>query len=68
MPETRTKTFDAVEMSRRVREETSRKLAALTREQRIALLNGHIRAVDITPPLEEPVMREEPPEYGATKL
>ena len=39
---TTTKTFDAVEMSRRLREETSRKLATLTREQRLALLNAHL--------------------------
>jgi len=32
--ETKTKTFDAVEMSRRLREETSRVLGAMTREQR----------------------------------
>ncbi len=38
-----TKTFDAVEMSRRLREETGRKLAGLTREQRLALLNSHLR-------------------------
>ncbi len=43
MPERRMKTFDAVEMSRRLREQTSRKLAALTREQRIALLNRKSR-------------------------
>lgn len=38
-----TKTFDAVEMSRQLREQASRKLAMLTREQRVALLNSHIR-------------------------
>jgi hypothetical protein len=38
-----TRIFDAVEMSRRLRERTGRKLAALTREQRLALLNAHIR-------------------------
>jgi hypothetical protein len=45
-----TKTFDAVEMSRRLREGTSRKLAALTREQRLALLNAHIRPSTATRP------------------
>jgi len=43
MPTPKTKTFDAVEMSRRLREETGRKLAGLTREQRLALLNSHLR-------------------------
>ena len=43
METTMTKTFDAVEMSRRLREATSRKLAALTREQRLVLLNAHLR-------------------------
>ena len=43
METTVTKTFDAVEMSRRLREATSRKLAPLTREQRLALLNAHLR-------------------------
>jgi hypothetical protein len=43
MPTPKTKTFDAVEMSRRLREETSRKLAGLTREQRLALLNSHLQ-------------------------
>jgi len=41
MPDPMTKTFDAVEMSRRLREQTGRKLAALTREQRLALRNAH---------------------------
>jgi len=36
--ETRTKTFDAVEMSRRLREETSRVLGEMTREKRFAHL------------------------------
>lgn len=36
--ETKTKTFDAVEMSRRLREETSRALGAMTREERLAHL------------------------------
>lgn len=36
--ETKTKTFDAVEMSRRLREETSRKLNAMTRENRLEYL------------------------------
>ena len=38
-----TKTFDAVEMSRRLRLETSRELAGLTREQKLELLNSHLR-------------------------
>ena len=60
MAETTTKTFDAVEMSRRLREQTSRKLAALTREERIALLNAHLHPV----PREEMAIcsvREDPP-------
>ena len=36
--EAKTKTFDAVEMSRRLREKTSRALKAMTREQRLAAL------------------------------
>lgn len=42
MATTTTKTFDAVEMSRRLRAETSRKLAGLTRGQRFALLNARL--------------------------
>ena len=54
------KTFDAVEMSRRLREDTSRKLATLTRAQRLALLNAHLRrtAKEDCSPL---VLREDPP-------
>jgi hypothetical protein len=59
-----TKTFDAVEMSRRLREQTSRKLAGLPREQRLALLNGHIRSVNPVHPTDELVLREEPPAPG----
>ena len=66
---TRTKTFDAVEMSRRLREQTGRKLAAMTRAQRLALLNAHIRPSSAGPATgghaqparESPVLREEPP-------
>ena len=36
--ENKTKTFDAVEMSRRLRENTSRKLSAMSREERLACL------------------------------
>ncbi|MEO8350882.1 MAG: hypothetical protein ABI680_04070 [Chthoniobacteraceae bacterium] len=36
--ETKSKTFDAVEMSRRLRENTSRKLNAMSREERLACL------------------------------
>ena len=36
--EAKTKTFDAVEMSRRLREKTSRALDAMTREERIVAL------------------------------
>ena len=43
MATTSNKTFDAVEMSRRLREQTSHELASLTAEQRIALLNSHLR-------------------------
>ena len=38
-----TKTFDAVGMSRRLREDTGRKLARLTRKERLAVLNAHLR-------------------------
>lgn len=61
------KNFDAVEMSLRLREETSRKLAALTREQRLALLNSHLRLLSAASRvdqecLESSLVREEPPE------
>ncbi len=36
--ETKTKTFDAVEMSRRLREQTSRQLGAMSRAERQACL------------------------------
>ena len=36
--EAKTKTFDAVEMSRRLRQQTSRVLEPMTREQRLAAL------------------------------
>ena len=52
METTMTKTFDAVEMSRRLREATSRKLAPLTREQRLVLLNAPLRP----PSRKEPEM------------
>ena len=68
MATTSNKTFDAVEMSRRLREETSRHLASLTAEQRVALLNSHVRQDPIARKMswatdDEPasVMREEPP-------
>lgn len=64
MPTPTTKTFDAVQMSRRLREQTSRKLAALTREQRLALLNGHIHATRKESAEGELLLREEPPAYG----
>ncbi len=57
---TTTKTFDALEMSRRLREETSRKLAALTREQQIALLNSQLCPAPRTE-AETSVVREDPP-------
>jgi hypothetical protein len=59
------KTFDAVEMSRRLREQTSHDLASLTAEQR---LNSHLgrnpKSTAVTYKAnEEPVvvLREEPP-------
>ena len=63
------KTFDAVEMSRRrLREQTSHELESLTAEQRIALLNSHLRRNPGSPAVsykasEESaaVLREEPP-------
>ena len=36
------KTFDAVEMSRRLREDTSRLLASMSRKEKIAFLNRHL--------------------------
>ena len=69
MVTTTNKTFDAVEMSRRLREETSRHLAALTPAQRIALLNSHLRQPAPSRTVRYPaevaescVVREEPPE------
>lgn len=58
-----TKTFDALEMSRRLREQTSHKLASLTREQRLALLNTHIHTTS-----KLPLLREEPPAYEPEKV
>ncbi len=43
MATTSNQTFDAVEMSRRLREQTSHELESLTAGQRIALLNSHLR-------------------------
>jgi hypothetical protein len=53
-------------MSRRLREETSSKLAGLTREQRLTLLNSHLRpSSPASSPdqksMESSVVREEPP-------
>jgi hypothetical protein len=39
---TKTKIFDAVEMSRRLREDTSRLLASMSREDKINFLNKHL--------------------------
>ena len=68
MATTSNKTFDAVEMSRRLREQTSHELEALTAEQRIALLNSHLRRNPGSPAVsykasEESAgaLREEPP-------
>jgi hypothetical protein len=59
-----TKNFDAVEMSRRLREQTSRKLAEMTREERLALLNGYIRKPSKAAAPEETILRERSPAYG----
>jgi hypothetical protein len=68
MATTSNKTFDAVEMSRLLREKTSHELESLTAEQRIALLNSYLRRNPISPAVttkarEESVgvLREEPP-------
>jgi hypothetical protein len=66
MATSKTKTFDAVEMSRGLREETGRKLAELTREQRLALLNSHLHLSAAASPVDQEsaescVVREEPP-------
>ena len=37
-----TNLLDALEMSRRLREQTGARLAAMTRAERMALLNAHI--------------------------
>ena len=60
------KKFDAMEMSRRLREETGRKLAGLTRGQRLALLNSHLRPAPATSSadpgsMQSCMVREEPP-------
>ena len=39
-----TNSLDAVEMSRRLREQTGVRLAAMTQAERMALLNAHIGA------------------------
>lgn len=64
MATTSNKSFDAVEMSRRLREETSRHLATLTSAERIALLNSHLLQSAQRPVSEAElscVVREEPP-------
>ena len=68
MVTTSNKTFDAVEMSRQLRKKTSHQLASLTAEQRIALLNSHLREKPHSSTVsykasEESVgvLREEPP-------
>ncbi len=68
MATTSNKTFDAVEMSRRLREQTSHELESLTAEQRIALLNSHLRRNPGSPAVTYKVneesagaLREEPP-------
>ena len=68
MATTLNKTFDAVEMSRQLREKTSHELASLTAEQRIALLNSHLgqnpKSSTTTYKASEEsamVLREEPP-------
>lgn len=68
MATTSNKTFDAVEMSRQLREKTSHDLASLTAEQRIALLNSHLRRNPNSPKATYKVseesagaLREEPP-------
>ena len=60
MATTTTKTFDAVEMPRRLRAERSRKLAALTHGERMALLNAHLRSAPRAE-AETCVVREDPP-------
>ena len=60
MPALMTKTFDAVEMSRRLRVVTGRKLATLSLAQRMALLNAHIHPVR-EEPNSSSVLREDPP-------
>ena len=73
MAMTSNKTFDAVEMSRRLREKTSHELESLTAEQRIALLNSHLRRNSNSPTVTYKVggevagvPREEPPTSGKT--
>jgi hypothetical protein len=64
MPAPTTKAFDTVEMSRQLREQTSRKLATLSREKRLALLNSHIRADSNAASAAALLLRENPPGYG----
>jgi len=47
-------------MSRRLREDTGRKLAALTRAERLALLNAHLRPAS-SEDRSTSIVREEPP-------
>jgi hypothetical protein len=68
MASPKTKTFDALQMSRRLREETGRKLAAMTREQRLAVLNSHLRTPIEASPAEQneadrSAVREEGPKH-----
>jgi uncharacterized protein YbbK (DUF523 family) len=59
-----TKTFDAVEMSRRLREQTSRKLAGLSRDERLTLLNRHVQKSCQEMQVDVALLREEPPACG----
>ena len=61
----RTKTFDAVEMSRELRARTSRRLAVMSREDRLKLLNGHIQKIERSQRAEGSILREDPPVYRA---
>jgi hypothetical protein len=56
-----------VEMSRRLREETSRKLAGLSRNERLTLLNRHIKKSCQETLVEGALLREEPPAYRVSQ-
>lgn len=62
--ETKKKTFDAIEMSRRLRREVSAQIAGMTREEELAFFNSPLpeHPKELAAPRETAIVREDPPE------